>query len=227
MGSHNRRWQHQGAGPSNINQGREFINPFNQGQDFVNPFNMPHPHGPVFPIDFQQTFPYYYGQWLPVAPHYTYAPPMVAIHPAELYGGVFDIRRNPPSGVNITHPDGTPLQLPQRTPTLPQPPRGSRVVIAPPPAPEQPVMQQPLPSALEKPETLPQPPAMEHPEMPPPPPQEPSAQTFRWPPTAEEAAAIEAVLYGPSTKKRLPVFKEICPDDDANQAPPPPAPPCP
>ena len=31
----------------------------------------------------------------------------------------------------------------------------------------------------------------------------------------------------PSTKNRLPLFKEICPDDDANQAPPPPAPPCP
>ena len=137
MGSHNRRLQHQKVGPSNINQGQEFFNPFNnnRGQDFVNPFNMPHPHGPVFPIDFQQTFPYYYGQWLPVpgAPHYTYAPPMVAIHPAELYGGVFDIRRHPPSGVNITHPDGNPLHLPQ-WPS--QPLRGSKVVIAPPPAQE-------------------------------------------------------------------------------------------
>ncbi|KAG2540326.1 putative protein TPRXL isoform X1 [Panicum virgatum] len=93
--------------------------------------------------------------------------------------------------------------------------------------PELPVMQPPLPPAPERAQTLPQPPAMEHPEMPPPPPQKPSAQTFRWPLTAEEAAAIEAVLYQPSARKRLPVFKEIRPDDDANQAPPPPAPPCP
>ena len=87
-------------------------------------------------------------------------------------------------------------------------------------------MQPPVPPVPEQAQTLPQPPAMEHPEMPPPPPQEPSAQTFRWPPTAEEAAAIEAVLYGPSIKKRLPVFKEISPDDDANQASPPLAPSC-
>ncbi|PUZ40890.1 hypothetical protein GQ55_9G458600 [Panicum hallii var. hallii] len=206
VGSQNRRRQHQGAGPSNINQGQEFINPLsmNQGQEFINPFSLPHYTSP------------YYGQWLP---YYTYGPPMVSIHPAGLYGGLFDIRRHPPSGVNITHPDGTPLQLPRPPP--PPPPRGSTVVIAPPPAPEQP-------------ETQPPPPAPEQPETPPPPPQEPSAQTFCWPPTAEETAAIEAVLYGPSTSgwNRLPVFKEICPDDDANQAlppppPPPPAPPCP
>ncbi|KAG2540418.1 hypothetical protein PVAP13_9NG552300 [Panicum virgatum] len=222
VGSPHRHWQHQGAGLFNINQGQEFFNPFNnnRGQDFINPFNIQ--HGPAFPIH----FPYYYGQWLPGAPYYTYAPSMVAIHPTELYGGVFDIRRHPPSGVNITHPDGTPLQLPQRPPTLPQPPRGSRVLIAPPPAPEQPVTQPPLPPAPEQAETLPQPPAMEHPETPPPPPQESSAQTLHWPPTAEEAAAIEDVLYGPSARKRLPVFKEICPDDDANQTPPP-ASPCP
>ncbi|XP_039822636.1 protein app1-like [Panicum virgatum] len=200
VGSHNRRRQHQGAGPSNINQGQEFFNSFNnnRGQDFVNPFNIQ--HGPAFSID----FPYYYGQRLPVAPHYTYAPPMVAIHPAELYGGVLDIRRHPPSGVNITHPDGTPLQLPQR-------PRESRVIIAPPPAPEQPVTQPPQLPAPEQPATPPQPPAPEHPETPPPPPQELSAPTFRWPPTAEEAPAVEAVLYGPSTRNRLPVFREICP----------------
>ena len=129
MGSHNRRWQHQGAGLSNIYQGQEFFNPFNnnRGQDFINPFNIQ--HGLAFPID----FPYYYRQWLAGAPHYTYAPSMVAIHPAELYGGVLDIRRHPPSGVNITHPDGNPLHLPQ-WPS--QPLRGSKVVIAPPPAQE-------------------------------------------------------------------------------------------
>ena len=135
---------------------------------------------------------------------------MMAIHPAELYEGVFNIRSHPPSGVNITHPDGTPLQLPQRPLT---PPRGSRVVIAPPPPPEQP-------------ETPPQPPTLEHPETLPPQPQEPSAQMVCWPPTVEDATAIEAVLYMPGTRKRIPVFKEMCPDDDANQASPPPAPSC-
>ena len=74
-----------------------------------------------------------------------------------------------------------------------------------------------------------QPPLSPEPEQPEtlPPPQESSAQTFRWPPTTEEAAAIEAVLYEPSTRNRPPVFKEICPNDDVNQAPPPPAPMCP
>ena len=59
-------------------------------------------------------------------------------------------------------------------------------------------------------------PALKHPEIPPPPAQELSVQTFCWPPTMEEIVAIEAVLYSPSTRNRLPVFKEICPNDDAD-----------
>ncbi|XP_008811573.1 zinc finger CCCH domain-containing protein 9-like [Phoenix dactylifera] len=38
-----------------------------------------------------------------------------------------------------------------------------------------------------------------------------SEPSFIWPPTQEEEAYINQVLYGPSQRRRLPVFCEICP----------------
>ncbi|XP_020104341.1 mRNA decay activator protein ZFP36-like [Ananas comosus] len=40
----------------------------------------------------------------------------------------------------------------------------------------------------------------------------PPDSTFAWPPSEEEDTYITRVLYGPSSRRRLPVFADICPE---------------
>jgi hypothetical protein len=44
---------------------------------------------------------------------------------------------------------------------------------------------------------------------PPPPP----TMSFTWPPTADEDASFAQQLYGPTARRRLPVFEAICPEE--------------
>lgn len=40
----------------------------------------------------------------------------------------------------------------------------------------------------------------------------PAQKEFAWPPSVDQDACFTRVLYRSYNKKRLPVFKEICPD---------------
>ncbi|RCV44555.1 hypothetical protein SETIT_9G383600v2 [Setaria italica] len=206
LGSSSRRHA-QGAGPSNFQQGQQlppFPSNIQQGQQYTyNNMQLPqYPH--------HMTPPAYMAPWVAPAspPSYTFAPAMVTIPPAVYYPP-YGIRRPgvyPPPGITIRHPDGSPAPPPRRSETP--------IVIRAPPADEAGTS---APKQTETPPPLPPP---EQPETPPPAPEQPE-------PTSGQESFVLEVLYGPSTsaRPRLPVFRDICPDDEAGQAPPPP-PPC-
>jgi hypothetical protein len=156
-------------------------------------------------------------------PQNAYAPPAVSYYqplpePLEVItrrsSGLY-----PPPGITI----GFPLNREGYAPAPPPPPEPrvrSKVTIKPPPgsegtstsAPKQP--EQSVPSRAT---TTSAPPASEGCSS-----SSARVPTFQWPPTAEEDAFFTEKLYGPSRRRRLPVFQDICPDDETSQPPPPP-----
>ncbi|KAJ1296915.1 hypothetical protein BS78_01G338300 [Paspalum vaginatum] len=208
VGSSSWRQVH-GAGPSNIQQGPELTFPMNvmQGPNYPYPYY----HGLEYPYPSNYyLFPMAPPPWMPVAPPYlTYTTPMATIDPAPLYAqpgvntgtpGVY-----PPRGVTIRPPPGY-----SEGPLAPEQPAPNRVTIKAPPASEG------GPSEPKQPETKP-PPAPEQPEARPPTPrpEQPAAPPlYLWPPNQDFAAAIYEGLYRPTDRPRLPVFKELCPDDE-------------
>jgi hypothetical protein len=147
--------------------------------------------------------PAYMAPWVAAAspPSYTYAPAMVTIPPVVYYPpyGMMRSPVYPPPGITIRHPGGSPAPPPRRSETT--------VVIRAPPV----VDEAAGTSAPKQPAETP-----------------PVAPDEQPKPASGQESFVLEVLYGPRTsgRPRLPVFRDICPDDDeAGQAPPPPHPP--